>query len=184
MSKKVLLPMADGFEEIETVTIIDVLRRAGLEVVTAGTKAGVLLGSRCVKLIPDTVLESVKEEEFEMVVLPGGQPGVDNLRKHAGVLQILQKMSQRKKWVAAICAAPLILRDAGLIKNATLTSHPSVQECLPGVRYLQDRVVVEGRLITSRGPGTAMEFALKIVELLCDANKVRELSEAMLTKVA
>lgn len=177
--KKILVPLADGFEEIETVTVIDVLRRAGLEVVVAGIKAGELLGSRRVKLVPDTTLEAVQGQDFDMVVVPGGQPGVDNLRRDPRVLEILKKMNVQKKWIGAICAAPLVLQDAGLAKGRKLTSHPSVAASLAGTHYSEDRVVVEDALVTSRGPGTAIEFALKLVEILAGKEKVEELKRAM-----
>ena len=163
-TKRILVPIAEGFEEIETITIVDVLRRAGLEVVTAGLKRGPLVGSRRVPIVPDIELELVKDEEFDMIILPGGQPGTDHLRKHPAVLEILKKMNLNKKWIGAICAAPLVLRDAGLTQGLKLTSHPSVQRDLHDADYDEARVVMDGRVITSRGPGTAMEFSLKIVE--------------------
>ena len=180
--KRVLVPVADGFEEIETVTIIYVLRRAGLEVVVAGIKSGELIGSRKIKLIPDAMLDQISGQEFDAVVLPGGQPGVDNLRRNASVIKILQNMNSQKKLVGAICAAPLALRDAGLISGLKLTSHPSVENDLAGSHYEKTRVVIDGNIVTSRGPGTAMEFALKLVEILVGSQKVRELEDAMLTR--
>ena len=99
--KKVILPLADGFEEIETVTIIDILRRAGVNVTVAGLKAGESVGSRRVRLIPDVTLDAVKNEEFDAIILPGGQPGVDNLRQDPRVLELLKKMDAKKKTIAA-----------------------------------------------------------------------------------
>lgn len=174
--------MADGFEEIEAITIIDVLRRAGAEVIVAGVENRALVGSRKIKLVPDVSLDQIKHDEFDMIVLPGGQAGVDNLRKNATVLGLLQRLHEEKKWIGAICAAPLVLRDAGLIRELKLTSYPGFEKELQGADYAQDRVVTDGRFITSRGPGTAMEFALKIVEVLYDRQKADELSETMLAK--
>ncbi len=181
--KRVLMPLADGFEEIETVTVIDVLRRAGVDVVVAGLKAGELVGSRRVRLLPDVALEEVKDQDFDMVILPGGQPGVDNLRKDPRVLGILKSMHERKKMIGAICAAPLALRDAGLISGVRLTSYPGLSPQLQGSRYLEERVVVDGLVVTSRGPGTAMEFTLKIVELLLGREKAEELAGILLAPV-
>ncbi len=178
--KKILVPLADGFEEIETMAIIDVLRRAGLEVTVAGVKAGELVGSHRIRVVPDTVLEKVMSEEFDLVVLPGGQPGVDNLRKDARVLDILKKMDEKKKMIGAICAAPLVLRDAGLIEGRTLTSYPGIESELKNACYLETRVVVDGNLITSRGPGSAIEFSLKLVEMLLGREKAGEISKALL----
>jgi 4-methyl-5(b-hydroxyethyl)-thiazole monophosphate biosynthesis len=181
--KRVLMPLADGFEEIESVTIVDMLRRAGVEVVVAGVKRGELVGSRNVRLLPDKLLEDVKDQDFDMVVLPGGQPGVDNLRKNQTVLATLKKMDQKKKLIGAICAAPLALRDAGLIEGHRFTSYPGFEGEIHGGKFDAARVVVDGRLVTSRGPGTAMEFALKLVEILCGKPKAEELSSAVLAAV-
>jgi 4-methyl-5(b-hydroxyethyl)-thiazole monophosphate biosynthesis len=181
---KVLVPMADGVEEIEAVTIIDVLRRAGVEVVCAGLTGKPVTASRKVKLIPDKSLEDVKDEAFDMVVLPGGGDGVENLKRDPRVKAILQGMTERQKWVTAICAAPTLLAAYGLLEGKKATSHPSRREqtALGSVDYREQRVVQDGHIITSRGPGTAMEFALKLVEVLCGREKVTELKEALVTK--
>lgn len=178
--KKVLVPLADGFEEIETVTVIDVLRRAGLEVMTAGIREGVLEGSRKVKLTPDTALEQVLEESFDALVLVGGQPGVNNLRSDARVLTLVRRMNQENKLIGAICAAPLIMRDAGITEGLHLTSHPGVEKDLSNSAYSEERVVMDKHRVTSRGPGTAMEFALVLVDLLVSKDKAEELRRAML----
>ncbi len=178
--KRVMMPLADGFEEIEAVTIIDILRRAGIEIVVAGVKEGDLRGSRRVRLIPDVNLNEIKEDDYDAVVLPGGQPGVDNLRKQPRILEMLKAADRKKKIIGAICAAPLVLRDAGLISGIRLTSYPGVERDLTGCSYCEDRVVVDGNIVTSRGPGTAMEFALKLVELLVNKAKADELSSIVL----
>ena len=182
--KRVLVPIADGFEEIETMTIVDVLRRAGLEVILAGTEAGLLTGSRKVRVMPDAWLEEVQDEDFDLLVLPGGQPGVDHLRKNAVVLQILQKMSQSKKWIGAICAAPLVLRDAGLLAGRHFTSFPAMEQEFQEGQYEQADVTVDANLVTSRGPGTAMEFSLKLIELLCGKEKSEQVAGALLAPTA
>ncbi len=181
---KVLVPIADGVEEIEAVTIIDVLRRAGVEVVCAELTGKPVTASRKVKLIPDTSLEEVKGEIFDMVVQPGGGDGVENLKGDARVEAVLRSMSERQKWVTAICAAPTLLTAYGLLEGKKATSHPSRrgQTALGKVNYQEQRVVQDGHIITSRGPGTAMEFALKLVEVLCGREKVTELKEALVTK--
>lgn len=184
MKKRVLVPIANGFEEIETMTIVDVLRRAGLEVILAGTEAGLLTGSRQVRVMPDAWIEEVQDEDFDALVLPGGQPGVDHLRKNAVVLQILQKMSASKKWIGAICAAPLVLRDAGLIAGRHFTSFPALEPEFQEGQYEQASVIVDGHLVTSRGPGTSMEFALKLVELLCGKEKREQTASALLAPAA
>lgn len=180
--KKVLIPLADGFEEIETMTVIDVLRRAGLEVISAGIQKGPLKGSRGVNLVPDTTLEAALKDSYDAVVLVGGQPGVNNLRADKRVLAMVQKAVEENKLVGAICAAPLILRDAGLIEGRRLTSYPGIRDELSGCDYREDRLVQDGRLLTSRGPGTAMEFALALVEQLVSKEKTDELKQAMLVR--
>ena len=178
---RVLVPIADGVEEIEAVTIIDVLRRAGVEVICAGLTGKPVTASRKVKLIPDTSLEAVKDEAFDMIVLPGGGDGVDNLKRDPRVEAILRRMNQGKKWVTAICAAPMLLATYGILEGKEATSHPSRREqtAIGNVRYHEQAVIQDGHIITSRGPGTALEFALKLVEVLCGRKKVEELKEAM-----
>lgn len=178
--KKVLVPVTDGFEEIETVTIVDILRRAGIDVILAGLREGPLKGSRGILLMPDAVIEDVKENEFDLVVLPGGQPGVDNLRKDPRVLEILKKRDAKKQLIGAICAAPLALRDAGISAGRHLTSHPSIEKELLASRYGEERVIVDGNFVTSRAAGTSMEFALKLAEILAGPEKAREVSRAVL----
>lgn len=179
--KRVLVPIAPGFEEIEAVTVIDVLRRAGVEVTVAGTESGPIEGSRGIRLLPDKPLGEVKSEEFEMVVLPGGTQGVENLRKHPRLLPLVGEFFSQGKPVGAICAAPSLLASAGLLRGKKATSHPSVREKVAeSATYSENRVVVDGKLVTSRGPGTSMEFALALVEILAGPEKVSELKRAML----
>ena len=180
---RVLVPIADGVEEIEAVTIIDVLRRAGVEVICAGLTGKPVVASRMVKLIPDSSLEEVKDEAFDMVVLPGGGDGVENLKRDPRIEAILRGMNERQKWVTAICAAPTLLAAYGLLEGKKATGHPSRRDQTAGerVEYQERRVVQDGHIITSRGPGTAMEFALKLVEVLCGREKVEELKEALVT---
>lgn len=180
--KRVLVPVSDGFEEIETVTIVDILRRAGIEVIVAGLKEGGVQGSRGVRILPDTVLAEALDGEFDMVVLPGGQPGVDHLRRDPRLLELLRRRHAGQGLIGAICAAPLALRDAGIIDGLRLTSHPSVEKELTAGRYEAARVVVDGNVITSRAAGTAMEFALKLAEILAGAEKAAEVSRAVLAK--
>ena len=177
--KRVLVPLADGFEEIETVTAVDVLRRAGVEVITAGLKEGALEGSRKIRVVPDTTLEKVRLEDFDALILVGGQPGVNHLRSDSRVLDLIRCMHEKQKTIGAICAAPLILRDAGITAGMRLTSHPGVEKDLGGSVYSEERVVYDRHCITSRGPGTALEFALALAEKLVSREKAEELKRAM-----
>lgn len=164
----VLIPLAQGCEELEAVTIIDLLRRAGIQVVVAGLDDGPVRGSRGTVLVPDTTLDQVLNQEFDMVALPGGQPGTNNLNADTRVHALLKKMAAQNKYTAAICAAPLVLANAGLLHGKHATSFPGVLEKmnLPDVELKAAAVVQDGKVITSRGPGTAMDFALTLIEAL------------------
>lgn len=164
---RVLVPLAEGFEEIEAISVIDILRRAEIEVVTAGLKEGLAEGSHKVKVLPDTTLEKVDWHDFDGLVLPGGAPGFVNLGNDQRILDMAREMNRAGKCVAAICAAPSVLIKAGVLQGRKATVSPSgkaqVQACAD---FREDRVVVDKNLITSRAPGTALEFALKLVEAL------------------
>lgn len=178
--KRVLVPLAPGFEEIEAVTIIDVLRRAGIEVTVAGTQKGPLKGSRGISVVADASLDEVDPSLFDMMAIPGGTQGVERLKEHPQIFFLLGEFTARGKPIGAICAAPSLLAAAGLLCGKQVTSHPSVQpQVAPASLYTEERVVVDGKIITSRGPGTAMEFALKLVEILEGSQKVSELKAAM-----
>ncbi len=166
----VLIPLAQGCEELEAVTLIDLLRRAGIEVVTAGLDEQPVKASRGTVLLPDTTLERALEQEFDMVALPGGLPGADHLDNDARLRQLLQKMRDQDKYTVAICAAPKVLASAGLLSGKSATSYPGVLDKLqpPGVNLVEAPVVRDGKVVTSRGPGTAMDFALELIELLTD----------------
>jgi 4-methyl-5(b-hydroxyethyl)-thiazole monophosphate biosynthesis len=167
--KTVLVPLAQGCEELEAVTIIDILRRAEINVVTAGLDAEPVIASRGVKLLPDTTLDAVLKQDFDMMVLPGGLPGADHLNADARIHQLLQQLVTAGKPVAAICASPRILADAGLLKNKRITHYPTALTPLQLEAtevHLEQAVVRDGQVITSRGPGTAMDFALELVEVL------------------
>lgn len=181
--KTVLVPLAPGFEEIETITVVDILRRAGARVTLAGTEGGPLKGSRGIHVLPDCQLDDALEKDFDLIILPGGQPGTDNLKKDARVTQLLKKMDGGNKNIAAICAAPLVLKGAGLLENRCITSHPSVKNDLQCVNYKDDRVVVDGNLVTSKSPGTAMEFSLKLVEILFGRERRDIVNQGVLAKI-
>ncbi|MCP3918258.1 MAG: DJ-1/PfpI family protein [bacterium] len=180
MSHQVLVPLADGFEEIEAITIIDVLRRAELDVVIGGLAPGVLTGARGIRVESDAPLASLELESFDAVVLPGGMGGTLNMIEDARLLEALRAMSRDGKLIAAICAAPMVLVAAGIVSGVPVTSHPSVRDRL-GDADVRDvpRVVRAESVMTSQGPGTAMEFALAIVEELCGPEKRAELEGAM-----
>lgn len=166
---KALIPIANGTEEMEAVILIDMLRRAGVDVVVAGD-GNVVTCSRGVRIVPDCILEDLSDDEnFDAIVLPGGQQGVQNFIENAQLENMLQRHRERKGVIGAICAAPVVLHEFGMLaSNAVVTSHPSTAEQLQSYAYTLDRVAKDGRLITSRGAGTAFEFALALIRVLAD----------------
>jgi len=179
----VLIPLAQGCEELEAVTVIDVLRRAGITVVTAGLDEGRVKASRGVVLIPDTTLDEALNQSFDMIVLPGGLPGADYLNNDPRIHKLLKDMQQQGKYTAAICAAPKVLADAGLLANKSATSYPGVLENMqvPNMQFVDVPVMKDGQVITSRGPGTAMDFALELVNTLA-GRETRDKVEAGLAR--
>lgn len=177
----VLVPLAQGCEELEAVTVIDLLRRAGITVVTAGLDAGPVTASRGVRLIPDTDLDSALKQDYDMVVLPGGLPGADHLDSDPRVRELLTKMANSEKFTAAICAAPKVLASAGLLSGKRVTGYPGIFDKLDvaGLNYMEQSVVTDGKVITSRGPGTAMDFALQLIEILAGSDKRDEVEKAL-----
>ena len=164
----VLIPLAQGCEELEAVTIIDLLRRADIKVVTASLDERPVTASRGTKILADTTLDQVLDHEFDMVVLPGGLPGSDYLNEDDRIHQILQHAANNNKPIGAICAAPKVLASAGLLKNKKATAYPGVLEGLKLDSTVVTNAAVQqdGNIFTSRGPGTAMDFALEIISCL------------------
>jgi 4-methyl-5(b-hydroxyethyl)-thiazole monophosphate biosynthesis len=178
---KVLVPLAQGCEEVEAVTLIDLLRRAGIEVVSAGLDGQPVKASRGVVLLPDTTLDAALQQDFDMVVLPGGMPGMTHLRNDPRIIALLQQMAAQGKYTCAICAAPAVLADAGLLAGKSATSYPGFVDKmnLPDTTYRNDAVVADGKVITSRGPGTAMDFALTLIETLAGKARRDEVEAAL-----
>lgn len=181
----VLIPLAQGCEELEAVTVIDLMRRANIEVVTAGLDDQPVKGARSTVLVPDTQISKVADRKFDMIVLPGGLAGAENLDSDPRIHELLKRMSKEGKYVAAICAAPKVLATAGLLEHKKATSFPGVLEklALPLTELTTRAVQIDGTLITSRGPGTAMDFALKLIEVLL-GQKARDEVEAPLQRPA
>ena len=181
---RILVPLAEGCEEIEAVTVIDLLRRARFEVVAAGLAEGSVRASRGVVLVPDTTLDAALEsgaDAFDMVVLPGGGPGSERLAEDPRILELLRAAVRGGRHVAAICAAPQVLAKAGLLEGRNATSFPGVLDAsaLPGVTLRTDPVVVDGTIVTSRGPGTAMDFALTLIEILAGRERRLEVERPL-----
>jgi 4-methyl-5(b-hydroxyethyl)-thiazole monophosphate biosynthesis len=177
---RVAVILADGFEEVEAMAVVDVLRRAGIDTLIAGLHGGHIASARNVKVIPDTVIDMVKADDFDMIVLPGGQPGSDNLNADPRVKELITGFSQKGKLTGAICAAPIVLASAGVLTGKRATSYPSYKDKLGGAVYEEKAVVTDGNVMTSRGAGTALSFGLAIVERLVNRETARKIKEAML----
>ncbi len=163
----VLIPIASGCEELEAVTLIDLLRRAGITVTVAGLEAGPVTASRGVVLLPETTLDQVLNQDFDMVVLPGGLGGAQQLEADQRIARLLRQMTEQGRFVAAICAAPRVLASAGLLKNRKATAYPGILDGHPEIQVSSAAIVRDGTFVTSRGPGTAMDFALNLIDILC-----------------
>jgi len=178
---KVLVPLATGFEELEAITIIDLLRRAGFEVITAGLKSGPVTASRKTVLIPDSTIDQMLDQSFDLIVLPGGQPGADHLRDHPTIQQLIQQQHAQGKMLAAICAAPRALAASGILNGKTVTCYPgALDQDSQAFKVTHSAIEIDGNIITSRGPGTAMDFALMLIERLGN----RELRDQIATQLA
>eukprot|EP00965_Chrysotila_dentata_P200798 6180184-Pleurochrysis_carterae.AAC.3 len=185
-SKRVLVPVGDGSEEIETVCITDTLVRAGVEVTIASVMPGQLTLKMARGLIV-TANRSIDEcvgEEWDAIACPGGMPGAKHLSASTALADLLKKQVAASKWTAAVCASPAIVLAAhGLLPtNATCFPAPALKEKVPG--WMDEKVVVDGCIITSQGPGTSLQFALKIVEVLLGKEKAQEIASALLTTPA
>jgi protein deglycase len=183
MGKKVLVPIADGIEEIEVVCIIDTLRRAGAEVTVASIGALQVTGSRDVKIVADVTIANCADVVFDAIVLPGGMPGAEHLRDSAALVTKLKEQKASDRLLAAICASPaVVLHHHGLLKNVRATCYPAMQSQLDTNQVSSDRVVVHGQCVTGQGPAVAIEFALKLVEMLFGLAKAKEVSTALLVQ--
>lgn len=179
MQPRVLCIVGNGFEEIEMVTPVDLLRRAGAAVVVASAaESEDVTGRSGIALRADTLLEDVMEEPFDLLFLPGG-PGVKELREDGRSAALAKRLSAEGKVITAICAAPTVLHDAGLLSGKRFTAHFSVYEELPGA-LKEERVVQDGKLVTSRGAGTALEFGLALVRELFGTQKAAEVAAAVM----
>ena len=177
-----LVPLAPGFEEIEAVTIIDVLRRAEIQVRVVGLEPGPVTGSHGITLETDGALSDVKAEDVRVAILPGGLPGAENLKGDSRLLELLAALHSSGRTVAAICAAPMVLGAAGVLTGAEATCYPGFEEHLTGATHTTNRVQRSGNVVTSRGPGTALEFALALVADWKGAAVAEELSRGMLVQ--
>jgi len=177
----VLVPLAQGCEELEAVTITDLLVRAGIKVTTCGLDDQPVKASRGITIIPDTSIDKVQNMCFDLIALPGGLPGADHLRDNVQLQSLIKKQALENKYIAAICAAPKALAQAGVLEGKTATAFPGVLAALKNsnITISDNAVEIDGNIVTSRGPGTAMEFALSLIELLEGRQKRDEVSKQL-----
>lgn len=180
-NRTALVPIANGSEEMEAVIVADVLRRAQVHVTIASIEKKVTVEcSRGVHIVADVLIEDCLHEEYDVIILPGGMPGAEHLRDNKHVAEILSKQRASDKHIAAICAAPQVVLDSqGLLDGRKATAHPAFSDKLPNKESVDKRVVSDGKVMTSRGPGTAFEFALSLVKLLFDEAKAEEIAGPM-----
>jgi 4-methyl-5(b-hydroxyethyl)-thiazole monophosphate biosynthesis len=177
----VLIPIAPGSEELEAVTLIDILRRAGIDVTVAGLKDEPVKMSRGVVIVPDMELNQALQQDYDLVVLPGGLGGMNSLNADERIHTLIKKMAESGKFTGAICAAPKILADAGLLNGKKVTAYPGFVDTgeYPDLHYTGGVIEQDGTIFTSRGPGTAMDFALFLVETLTNKQKRDEVEKAL-----
>ena len=182
--KRVLIPVAEGSEDIEVVTLIDVLRRAEAQVVVASVESGLQLqASRGTRLLADCRIDACVGQSYDLIALPGGVPGAEHLRDSPELIQLLLQQHQQTRLIGAICAAPaLVLAHHGLLAGKNATAFPSYLEQLPQPDHSEAAVIEDGHIITSRAAGTAMAFSLVLVERLFDAERAEQIAQQMLVK--
>lgn len=178
--KTVYLFLADGFEEIEGLTVVDLLRRAGITCrMISITGKEIISGAHGIQITADALFEAADFKDGDMLVLPGGMPGTNYLMAHTGLKELLASYQADGKYLAAICAAPSVLGQNGLLRGKKATCYPGFEEKLTEAVPVTDTVAVDGNIITSRGLGTAIDFALAIVEILTDSNMAKQLAASI-----
>lgn len=178
--KKVNVYLAEGFEEIEAITVIDVLRRAGIDVTTISISSREVKGAHNISVIADKTYDEADHMAVDMLVLPGGMPGTTNLGNHEGLAGIIKEFYHNEKYIGAICAAPSILGKMNLLESSMATCYPGFEKDLQGAIHSDDLVIRHKNIITSKGPGTAMLFALDLVDVLVGSEIAEDLMEAMI----
>ena len=176
----VLVPVANGTEEMEAVITVDILRRAQWNVVVAGVDDGLLTASRGVRLMPDKAWAEIQPRDFDILMIPGGAPGVERFLQFKPLIETIADFHRAGKWIGAVCAGPLTLQAAGILAGKKATCHPGVAARLTATLRLNDRTVVDGRIITSQGAGTTFEFALTLVGLVDGAEKAKAIASGII----
>lgn len=177
-----MIIIAEGFEEIEAVAVIDLFRRAGIEIEVTGFNSATVKGGHGVVLKTDSVFDPASAGKFDLLVLPGGLKAVNVLAESEAILETVRVFDRDNKPICAICAAPVILDRAGILENRKYTAHPSVKNSINGGFYQKSRIFIDGNIVTSQGPGTAFEFALSIIEKIKNKTVADEISSASLIR--
>lgn len=176
---KIIVPLADGFEEIEAVTIMDVLRRAGISVTSVFLRENPVIGSHNIPVTADKNINGISAADYDSIVLPGGMPGSSNLKEDGRVIALIRDIHSRGRYIAALCAAPLVLGHAGVLKGIRATCYPGFEPQMTGAIPVPEPVVRDGQVITGKGPGCAIPFALALVEAFAGKEKAENLRENM-----
>ena len=181
--KTICVFLADGFEEVEALTVVDVLRRIGISVETVSImKSKTVMGAHDVPIVADKLFEDIKQDNVEMIVLPGGMPGATNLDSHVGLSKLIKEFAESAKPLSAICAAPMVLGKRGILNNKKATCYPGFEKFLHGAAYTNALVQKDGNIITGKGPGAAMDFAFTIAEQYVGLAKVKEVRKGMIVE--
>lgn len=177
--KSVAVLLAEGFEEIEALAVVDILRRAQIKCDICSLNKGLVTGSHLITVKSDCSLEDIDIDSYNAIVLPGGMPGSKNLKENKKVIEFVKKFKKEGKIIGAICAAPIVLKEAEVIKDINITSYPSFKEELDNGCYKDELVVYHNNIITGRGPGASLHFGLKLVEILQGEDISKKLREEM-----
>ena len=179
--KKAYLFLAYGFEETEALTTVDLLRRAGIQAITvSATNSNMVTGAHAIPVVADIKLDETCFSNGDAVILPGGQPGVDNLKACERIIKIIEAAYEKGKIIGAICAAPMILGELGILKGRKATSYPGCLDAACGADISEDKVCVDENIVTSRGVGTAIDFALELIKMMEGAEKADEVRKSIL----
>lgn len=182
MSKKAIIILAHGYEELEAVAVVDILRRADVDIRIASLEPGPVYSARDVKIVPDVTLDEVLNFDFDLIVLPGGLDSTETLASNGRLISMLKKQLENHKLVGAICAAPTVLDRHGLSKGKVIACHPVCRDAVKQSILSEERVAQDGQIITSQGPGTALEFALRLVERLEGRARMEEVNRGVLAR--